>query len=57
MAYFLSTPPSVEEFLDGVVQWVAHNLRAKITVQIDYSDREKHFTAMCDFRLPEKKRK
>lgn len=54
MAVFLQPPPSVEDFLDSVVQWVAHNLRCKITVKIDYTNGD-HETRECDFRFRHKK--
>ena len=54
MAVFLTPPPSVEDFLNSVVRWVAHNLRCKITVKIDYTNGD-HETRECDFRIQRKK--
>lgn len=54
MAVFIQPPPSVEDFLDGVVNWVAHNLRCKITVKIDYTNGN-HDTRECDFRIHRRK--
>jgi len=50
MPHFSIPPPSVESLIGYCVEWLARNLRAKVTVTVWHSE-SKHYTEEYDARF------